>query len=171
MAKIRSENAADIEAVRQVNEKAFGQAMEGRIVDELRKSCEHTLSLVAVFEKRVVGHIFFSRVWVDAAGRIVTGMGLAPMAVLPQFQNRGIGSQLVKEGIKRLRKLGCPFIVVLGHDHFYPRFGFERASNYGLSSQWEGVADADFMVLTLDKELMAQVNGIARYEAVFDEVV
>ena len=171
MAKIRDEGMEDIDAVRRINDQAFGQIQEGQIVDELRQTCEGLLSLVAVSGEAVVGHILFSRVRVDVGDRTVTGMGLAPMAVLPQFQNRGIGSKLVREGIRRVRKMGYPFIVVLGHDHFYPRFGFIRASKIGLFPQWEGLPDAAFMALAIDKGVMAQVSGIVRYEAVFDGFV
>jgi putative acetyltransferase len=83
------------------------------------------LSLVAVEKEKIVGHILFSSAIIEGEHGVVKGMGLAPMAVLPEFQRQGIGSQLVKAGIEKLRKTKCPFIIVLGHPEYYPRFGFE----------------------------------------------
>ena len=94
-------------------------------------------------------------------------MGLAPMAVLPERQRQGIGSRLVEAGIRILRKQGCPFVIVLGHPGFYPRFGFVSASRYGLTCQWEGVPDEAFMVLILNESTLAGVTGIARYRDEF----
>lgn len=97
-------------------------------------------------------------------------MGLAPTAVLPRRQRQGIGSQLVRRGLDILRERGCPFVVVVGHPEYYPRFGFEPASRHGLASQWEGVPDAAFMVLLLDVHAMAGVSGVAKYREEFNEV-
>src|SRR5207302_7641563 len=97
------------------------------------------------------GHILFTSVVVESAGRRIQGMGLAPMAVLPDRQRQGIGSQLVRQGLDILRERGCPFVVVVGHPEYYPRFGFEPASRHSLASQWEGVPDAAFIVQTLDE--------------------
>jgi putative acetyltransferase len=97
-------------------------------------------------------------------------MGLAPMAVLPDRQRQGIGSQLVRRGVDLLRERRCPFVVVVGHPEYYPRFGFEPASAHALVSQWDGMPDAAFMVLILDDHAMAGVRGVARYRGEFDEV-
>jgi putative acetyltransferase len=119
----------------------------------------------------VVGHILFSPVVIETTGRKVEGMGLAPMAVLPDRQRQGIGSALVRWGLAILRERSCPFIVVLGHPELYPRFGFEIASTHGLSSQWEGVPDEAFMVLILNANIMDSVAGIVRYRDEFNEAV
>jgi putative acetyltransferase len=97
-------------------------------------------------------------------------MGLAPMAVLPGRQRQGIGSQLVRRGLASLRERGCPFVVVVGHPEYYPRFGFEPASKHGILSQWEGIPEAVFMVLVLDAHAMAGASGVARYRDEFNEV-
>jgi putative acetyltransferase len=96
-------------------------------------------------------------------------MGLAPMAVLPEFQRQGVGSGLVQAGIEILRESKCPFIIVLGHPEYYPRFGFEPASRYRIRSQWEGVPDPAFMILWLDKTMTNHVSGVAKYRDEFDE--
>ena len=171
MIKIRKEKAKDYDAVRKINDKAFGQPDEGHIVDKIREACEEIISLVAVEGEKVVGHIFFSPTEITHNGKIIKGMGLAPMAVHPDYQNKGIGSSLVSEGIKRVTKTSCPFIIVLGHDKYYPRFGFETASMYGIKPQWDGVPDEAFMIILLDKEYMAGVSGVAKYRKEFDEAM
>jgi putative acetyltransferase len=170
---IREERPEDIEAIRRINLEAFGQPAEAEVVDKLRGSCENLLSLVAVEGGEVVGHILFSPATIEGEGTAleVVGMGLAPMAVLPRCQGQGIGSLLIHNGIKMLREKGCPFIIVLGYPEYYPRFGFERASRYGIHSQWSEVPDEAFMILILNKTAMVGASGIARYRREFDEAV
>jgi putative acetyltransferase len=98
-------------------------------------------------------------------------MGLAPMAVLPDMQRRGIGTQLINAGVEELRKRRCPFIIVLGHAGYYPRFGFEKASLYGIMCQWEGIPDEAFMILWLDRTKAGSVSGLAKYREEFSEAV
>ena len=169
MTTIRPENVGDTSRVRLVDELAFGRPAEADLVERLRRACPDALSLVAE-EGGVVGHVLFTPVTAGGAGRRVLGMGLAPLAVLPDRQRRGIGSQLVRRGLDVLRERGCPFVVVLGHPEYYPRFGFVPASARGLASQWEGVPDTAFMVLVLDEHAMAGVSGVAAYRDEFNEV-
>jgi putative acetyltransferase len=168
---IRLERPEDFAAVRVVNEEAFEQSAEANIVDQVRRACPDSLSLVAEDGNDVVGHILFSPVVVETSGRRVTGMGLAPMAVVPDRQRQGIGTRLVERGLVILRERDCPYVVVLGHPGYYPRFGFRRASNHGLSSQWEGVPDEAFMVLILDGDAMAGTSGVARYRDEFNDAM
>jgi len=168
---ISEETQKDYDAVRTVHDQAFGQPDEGRIVDTLRESCDEILSLVAISDNRVIGHIFFSPVTIETPTGPVTGMGLAPMAVLPEFQKQGVGTMLVHEGLRILNERAYPFVVVLGHAKYYPRFGFERASKYGLQCQWKGVPDEAFMALILDEPAMNGVTGIAGYRPEFDEAM
>jgi putative acetyltransferase len=168
MITIRPEQPDDIEAVRAINEAAFGDIAEASIFDSLREKCPDVVSLVAVDNDRVLGHIFFSPVCVSGRKEVTHGMGLAPMAVLPERQRQGIGSMLVQAGIDAMRERNWPFIIVLGHPEYYPRFGFVPASRHGLSCQWDGVPDEAFMVLVLDESAMAGVSGTARYPNEFD---
>jgi putative acetyltransferase len=167
---IRKENPQDVHAIREVNVKAFGQPQEADIVDKLRKTCDGLLSLVAIVNKRPIGHILFSPAEIVGEGRTLRGMGLAPMAVLPEYQRQGIGSELVKNGIERLSGKGCPFIIVLGHAEYYPRFGFEPAGRYGVKSEWE-VPEAVFKILVLDRSAMLDISGVAVYRPEFSEAV
>lgn len=166
MVKIREERTEDLLAVQTVNERAFGQQTEADLVAKLRHNCDQVLSLVALVHDEVVGHILFSPATIEGDRRIVKGMALAPMAVLPEYQRQGVGSELVRSAIRNLKQRNCPFIVVLGHPEYYPRFGFEPASRYGIRSQWE-VPDDAFMIMLLDEKGMKTVSGVARYRPEF----
>ena len=168
---IRQEIPEDIRDIYALNEQAFGQPQEANIIDKLRNHCEGWLSLVAIETEKIVGHILFSSATIESKQGVVKGMGLAPMAVLPEMQRQGIGTQLVRRGIEYLGKIQCPFIIVLGHPEYYPRFGFELASRYGINSQWEGVPDEAFMILWLDKSMMNHVYGVAKYRGEFNEAM
>lgn len=171
MIQIREEEPGDIAAIRMINERAFGRSEEAGIVDRLRLGCPGAISLVAVLEDQVVAHILFSPVTLDSGGTVIRGMGLAPMAVLPEHQRKGIGSQLVQAGLNALRDVGCPFVIVLGHPNYYPRFGFKPASQYGLRSQWDGIPDKAFMVLVFDEARLRGASGVVRYRSEFNDAM
>lgn len=162
---IREEQPGDSEAIREVHRRAFGQDQEGSIVDALRANGAALLSLVAILDRRVVGHIMYSPLLVAD----VLGAGLGPMAVLPEHQRQGIGSGLVEQGSRQLTYKGCPFIVVVGHPTFYPRFGFRPASTYGITCEWDVPNDV-FMLLVLDETKMPGVVGVAKYRAEFSTI-
>ena len=163
---IRDETPADEQAIREVNNQAFGQPLEGRLVEMLREHGGVLLSLVAIVEVRVVGHILFSPVTLTTDIAQVSCAGLGPMGVLPEFQRAGIGSKLIISGIERMKQRGVPFIVVLGHAEYYPRFGFEKASEYGVRCEWE-VPDDAFMIMPItDRPL----PGLVRYRTEFMSV-
>jgi putative acetyltransferase len=168
MLVIRVEKPEDIDAVRVINERAFEHPDEADLVDELRRNSPDLLSLVAVVDGEIVGHILFSPVKIEGDGRTIKGMGLAPMAVLPEHQRRGIGSALVREGVSRLDQRGCPFVIVLGHPQYYPRFGFVPASRYDIRCEWD-VPDEAFMILILKGSALCGISGIAKYRGEFGE--
>ena len=165
----RVEQPGDADSIYQVNAIAFGQVAEAELVSALRKDCRELLSLVALNNEKIVGHILFSPVSVHGDHRIVWGKGLAPMAVLPEWQRRGIGSRLVHDAVGRLREADCPFLVVLGHPAYYPRFGFKPASCYGIECEW-AVPDEAFMLKVLDPKRLKNVRGMARYRPEFGRV-
>jgi putative acetyltransferase len=170
MVVVRPESPGDRASVRVVNERAFPTPLEAHIVDAVRDRCADMISLVADVDGRVVGHVLFSPVRIDGARGRVDGMGLAPMAVLPEYQRQGVGSALVRAGLDLLRARSCPFVVVLGHPEYYPRFGFEPASRRGVVSQWPGVPDEAFMVLALSAS-PDRLAGAAYYRDEFDAAV
>jgi putative acetyltransferase len=167
--EIRREQPQDVAAIHNVHDLAFGRPVEGAVVDRLRGVCPECVSLVAVLEGGIAGHVLFSPVVLESDdGRTVIGMGLAPLAVLPEHQGRGIGTELAASGLGLLREMACPFVVVLGHPGYYPRFGFERASRYGIRCQWE-VPDEVFMVLVESRDAIHGANGVARYRTEWDD--
>jgi putative acetyltransferase len=158
---IRRERPEDIPTIQVVNESAFGRREEGDIVDRLRESCPDFISLVAE-DGEVVGALLFTPAVVKSEAREIDGMLLGPLAVLPELQRQGIGSALMRRGLDLLRQRGCPFVVLVGHPEYYPRFGFERASAHGLVSPWGSVPDEAWMAYILDAEAMAGSSGVVR---------
>lgn len=169
MIEIRKEGHGDCDAIHHLNLLAFENGPEADLVDKLRASCKEYLSFVAVEDGSVVGHILFTPATIE--GCPAAGMGLAPMAVLPLQQGKGIGSRLVRHGLEYLSNGDCPFVIVLGHPEYYPRFGFELASKYRICSQWEGVPDDVFMITVFDSEVLPKAGGIARYRDEFDDAM
>lgn len=165
---IREERPEDSAAIRHLNDAAFGQPQEGKLVDNLRRNGGVLLSLVAIVEGRIAGHILYSPVAINSDSKVTVGAGLGPMAVLPELQRQGIGSRLIEAGIQRMREMGTPFVVVLGHPDYYPRFGFQRASKFGIHCEWD-VPDEVFMILVNDREKMAGISGLAHYRGEFGD--
>jgi putative acetyltransferase len=164
--EIREERPDDVAAVRELNRRAFGQDQESNIVDALRANGAALLSLVATVDDRVVGHIMYSPLFI---GDNASGAALGPMAVLPERQRQGIGSKLIEAGNRKLKDAGCPFIIVVGHADYYPRFGFRPASEHGIKCEWD-VPDDVFMLLVLDQAKMEGVSGLAMYRHEFSSV-
>ena len=165
MIEIREEHHEDIAAIREVNRRAFGQEQEANLVEALRSNGAALLSLVAILNGQVVGHIMYSPITVGG----VTGAALAPMSVLPEHQRNGIGSKLIETGTQKLKAAGQPFIIVLGHADYYPRFGFVPANTHGVTCEWEVPAEV-FMLLVLDQAKMQGVSGLAKYRHEFSTV-
>ena len=164
---VREETPADADAIRAVNEAAFGRAGEGVLVDRLRHAGALGLSLLAELDGTVAGHLALSPVTID--GACGAPLGLGPMSVLPAYQGNGIGSRLVEEGLARARERGHGAVVVLGHPGFYPRFGFVPASRFGLRYD-DRVPDEVFMAAELVPGALASASGFVRYRPEFDAV-
>jgi putative acetyltransferase len=164
---IRKEEVGDEEQIRLVNTHAFGQTAEADLVDELRETCPEGVSLVAVEGDRIVGYILFTPAVIENEEKVVRGMGLAPLAVLPEFQGQGIGSKLVEAGLEEMRQAKQPFVIVLGHPEYYPRFGVTRASGYGVVSEYENVPEEAFMILVFDEVALEGISGVGKYRAEF----
>lgn len=169
MITVRAETTEDAPAVRRVNGLAFGRPEEAALVDALRAAPAPHLSLVAVEDGRVVGHIFFSPVSIESEDSTFEALGLAPMAVLPEYQRRGVGSRLVREGLRECRRGGWKVVVVLGHPEYYPRFGFVPAVGRGLRSEYR-VPDEAFMVAELEPGALGGRRGLVKYRPEFGAV-
>jgi len=169
--RIRPETINDFREIHTVNSAAFGRAGEGDLVDDLRAATSPTVSLVAEADGRIVGHIFFAPVTLteNASGAGVKIMGLAPMAVLPAHQRKGIGGRLIEAGLDRCRELGFDAVVVLGHPTYYPRFGFERASRFSIRCQYD-VPDEAYMAIELRPGSLRGAAGKIEYHAAFNKL-
>ncbi len=148
-----------------MNSAAFERRLEADLVDVLRRSAEPIVSLVAHREGQIVGHILFSPVTLSGQPEAKI-MGLAPMAVLPGEQRRGIGSALVREGLTRCSELGYGAVVVVGHRDYYPRFGFKAGAIFNLKSEYD-VPDDVFMALELTPNYLQGKAGMIHYHSAF----
>jgi len=187
---IRSEQKTDCDAIREVNDLAFGQKTEGILVESLRATpCFiPELSLVAVLDDKIVGHILFYPININNQNIKFDTLSLAPMAVRPEYQKKGIGGQLIKEGLKRAGEMGHESVIVLGHAGYYPRFvvqpfcfsklrltipgsirlkpncqsSFVKASQFGIKAPFDCPDDA-FMAIELKPGALKNVTGIVEY--------
>ena len=163
---IRTEKPEDLEAVDNLNIVAFGRENEANLVDRLR-GIGSTLSFVAVESDRIVGHLFFSLVTVEGkCSKNLSILGLAPVAVFPNYQRQGIGTLLIREGLKECGRSGFQAVVVLGYPDFYSRFGFIPASRKSLKCEYD-VPDEAFMVLELESGALLDCSGTVKYRSEF----
>ena len=167
--QIRTEKKSDTDKVWEINIAVFETDAEAKLVNTLRHSCEPYISLVAEVDAKLVGHILFTPVELLDDNSGLKLMGLGPMAITPEYQNKGIGSQLVKEGLEYCLRLGCDAVTVLGHPEYYPRFGFVPSAKYGIKSEYE-VPDGVFMILEQKKNALKGKSGVIKYAPAFDSV-
>lgn len=175
MITIREEEIKDYEEVEKVIEESFKTAEftdndEHNLVRRLRKSAEFIkeLSLIAEDNNKIVGHILLTKAFIKDNNREYETLALAPLAILPDYQKIGIGKSLINKSIERARELGYKSIVVLGHEHYYPKFGFKKASNYGIKAPFD-VPDEAYMILELIPNSLNGVNGVVEYSKAFFE--
>lgn len=166
---IRPENKNDIELIWRINSEAFETDAEANLVDKLRESDIPFISLVAEINNKLVGHILFTPVKLVDAKKEIKIAGLAPMAVLPNIQNTGIGSKLVEDGLKQCEKENYEAVVVLGHPNYYPKFGFIPSVKFDIKSEYD-VPDEVFMVKELNANSLKGQSGIIKYHDEFNQV-
>jgi len=168
---IRLEQPSDIEQIWSVNADAFTTDVEANLVNTLRDSGCPLVSLVAEEGGQIVGHILFtpvelSRDGADSDIQELKLMGLAPMAVVSDYQKKGVGSQLVKAGLEHCNTLGVDAVVVLGHPDYYPRFGFVPSVEYGIKAGLDVPEDV-FMVQELVKGCLDGKRGTIKFHEAF----
>ncbi len=165
---VRAEVESDHIAIDRLHQSAFGQDGESRLVRALRCLPDFApeLSLVADAKQRIIGHILFTSIRIRGPTRSVPALALAPMAVLPQWQRRGVGSSLMQIGLDCCRRLGHTRVIVVGHSRYYGRFGFVSASRFGIQAPFPVSPDA-FMALALQVHALSGCPGVVEYPAAF----
>jgi putative acetyltransferase len=159
MPSIRCELSSDLESIRRLHEVAFGNQVEGRLVDALRATGDLVLSLVALDGARPVGHVAFSRM--QAPFR---ALGLGPVSVQPERQRRGIGSQLIRTGLTWAKNESWEGVFVVGDPTFYQRFGFSAEQAGGFRSRYSGPY---LMALSLAGTQLPVTSGEIEYAPAF----
>jgi predicted N-acetyltransferase YhbS len=169
---IRQETEKDYEFTENVVEEAFMDAEyashdEHLLVKRLRKGKAFIpeLSLVAEIDNKIVGHILFTKMAIIGSEEFES-LSLAPLSVLPGYQRQGIGNELMREGLIIAKNYGFESVIVVGHKDYYPRFGFERASKWGITSSFE-VPDEVFMAIELKKDSLRGKSGVIKYAEEF----
>jgi putative acetyltransferase len=162
---IRDERPSDHAAIASLHRAAFGGHFEAKLVDALRHAGLVLVSLVAVQDEQIVGHVMLSALRLEVEGRDVAAASLAPLAVAAGFRRRGHGSALVKAGIEAVRTGGCEAIIVLGDPDYYGRFSFSADPTRNLIAPFRG---PHFMGLELAPGVLAGRKGSVTYPPPFD---
>jgi putative acetyltransferase len=169
---IREEAIGDYKSIKEVNDLAFGQNQESDLIEKLRKKAEFddALSLVAIYGEKIIGHILFFRISIIFNEEIHMTLSLGPMSVLPEYQNKGIGSELVRTGLKKAKELGFRSVIVLGHPEYYPRFGFRKTAEWNIKDPF-GAPEEAMMAIELEKGSLGFGGGTIEYPEEFYEAV
>lgn len=172
--RIRQEEENDHESVFQLIEEAFrnmehSDHQEQFLVKKLRVSDAFIPELSLVMEDddgEIAGHILFTKIRIENASESFESLALAPVSVKPDFQNQGIGSQLILHGHHIARELGYQSVILLGHEKYYPKFGYEKTSNFGISFPFE-IPEENGMAIELVKDGLKNVKGVVKYPKEF----
>lgn len=170
---IRQENGGDFKKVFELNKNAFGQTNEAKLVDTLRNNPKvfiPKLSMVATYNNQLVGYILFTKIHIMTNNKSLhESLALAPMAVIPKLQNKGIGGQLIKKGFDVAKELGFKSVIVLGHEQYYPKFGFKPSEKWDIKAPFEVPPNA-FMAIELVKSGLKVISGTVIYPKEFETV-
>jgi putative acetyltransferase len=161
---IRQPHASEREAILAVHRAAFGRDDEARLVAQLHAAGRNSAEWLAEQDGDIIAHVLFSPIRIEH-GDDGKSLGLAPMAVMPAWQRRGVGKQLIHAALQALRSMDFRSIVVLGDPEYYGRFGFVPASSHGLHDTYGG-GDA-FMILTLRDGALQGYQGQVDYAPEF----
>jgi putative acetyltransferase len=167
---IRTETLEDYAAITKINDLAFGRLEEGKLVEVLRQleGFDPKLSLVAERDDEIIGHILLNPVTIQGDAGVYPSLSLGPIAVLPEYQNQGVGGRLIEAGHRGALELGYDSVVLLGHPSYYPRFGYRMAKIWGLTNPW-GINDEPFMAIELVEGSLEGKAGMVIYPDAFNE--
>ena len=169
---ITREEPSDYAEVYELNRMAFNRENEAKLVNLLRSSDAFVpeLSIVAQLNSTVIGHLLLTKLLIQHSNDSITeSLALAPMAVHPDYQNQGVGSKLIVYGIEKAKALNFQSIIVLGHEHYYPKFGFQPAYSWDISPPFEVPKNA-FMAIELQTNALKNCSGIVIYPKAFSLV-
>lgn len=156
MITIRAEQHGDIKAINKILKATYPTSMQVKLVNALRNNKHISISLVAIIDSQVVGYVAFSQVEINLSPG--NGVCMDPLAVLPAFQHQGIGSSLIREGVKACSRSGFGFVVAMGKPKYYKQFGFMRADAYGLTNRYRG--DGDFIAMELQEDMIYNSGSV-----------
>lgn len=174
MIKIRQEEEKDYDEVFKLTEEAFrdmehSDHQEHFLVEKLRRSLAFVPELSLVAEDgngTIAGHILFTKLTIENDLETFESLALAPVSVKPEFQNQGIGGQLIREGHRIAQKLGYQSVILIGHEAYYPKFGYEKTSNFGISFPFE-IPEENGMAIELVKDGLKNKKGMVKYPKEF----
>jgi predicted N-acetyltransferase YhbS len=168
---VRSETEEDYGKITNLHCLAFKRREEGRLVEKLRKTSDFIpeLSLVAEYEKNVIGHLLLYPIKINTKTGKCSSLALAPISVHPDHQHKGVGSILIINGLNKAKQIGFKSVIVVGYPNYYPKFGFKKASKWGISAPFK-VPDEAFMAIELTKNRLKNCNGIVEYPKEFEEL-
>jgi putative acetyltransferase len=169
--RVRPGRDGDLPAILSVHRAAFETGAEATLVERLLAEGDAVVSLVAIENAVVVGHVLLSRVVVRSEAGEAPALSLAPVAVRPEAQRRGIGSRLVEESLAAAHAAGWGVVFVLGHPDYYPRFGFVPASGFGIRASWPDIPDEAWMVAELEPGALTGLRGTVIHSAAFDDAI
>ncbi|CAF0887615.1 unnamed protein product [Rotaria sp. Silwood1] len=163
MLEIRREQDSDKDDVFRIHQNSFQRDDEAQLVEKLRKNSQFNsnLSFVALVDKKIVGHLLFTPIKINysLSSKSISSLALAPISILSEYQRQGIGSKLIGYGLSELKLQGFSSIIVLGHEHYYPRFGFVPARKYNIRAPFPLDNDDCFMALELKPETFSLNDG------------
>lgn len=172
--QIRTAKPKDYTQIDELIREAFtntehGYGQEAELVNKIRMSSEYVdeLELVVADGEKLLGYGLLSEVQIENETKSFTGLVLAPLAVRSEYQNKGVGSLLMKELEKRAVNLNYRFISILGHPSYYPKFGYAAASKYDVFPPFE-VPDDAFMIKPLFEGALNDISGTIKYSEAFD---
>lgn len=174
---IREEQKSDHQSTEKVVKQAFADAeqsdqSEHKLVSRLRQSEAFVpeLSMVAVnkINNEILGHILLSKIMIANGNQKVEALALAPVSVLPEYQNKGVGKLLIQKALEKAKKLGFCSVTVLGHPAYYPKFGFQKSSFWQIKAPFE-VPEEALMTIELQEGSLDNISGVIEYPRAFFE--
>ena len=169
--EIKREKKRDFEEVDMLLQVAFEKNSVAQMVQKLREKDAFIpeLARVARINNQIIGVIHYSHVQIIKGKKTIDSISMAPLAVLPAYQNLGIGTELIRNSFTKAREKGYDSVIVMGHEEYYPRFGFKLASEYNILCPYD-IPNENFMVLELFPDTLANANGKVKYDPLFHDL-